>query len=297
MRPGKGLEALIPKRDNDPARVAAGMPSQQKEGVFMVEISEIEASGEQSRKHFVKEAIEQLAQSIKNYGVLQPLIVEKFEEETPVGVSVSYHLLAGERRLRAAKLVGLKQIPVVVRRASDDRTRLLLSLIENIQREDLNAVERAEAYQRLQIEYKLSQEEIAERVGKSRESVANTLRLLKLSDTVKDTIRRGELSEGHGRALLAAPEDAREELFTKLRVQTVSVRDAEAMARQLAQADRVPIRRADPKRAEDEAKLQETLGVSVRITNRGKRGSISLGFSSREEFRALLMRLLGGERS
>jgi len=290
---GKGLEALIPKKDA--ARVSPSARSgADREGVFTVEIASVEASAGQPRKHFAQAALQELAASIKNHGILQPLVVEKFEQETESGVAVRYHLLAGERRLRAAKLVGLKQVPVVIRKASDDRTRLLLGLIENVQREDLNAVERAEAYKRLQEDFTLTQEEIAERIGKSRESIANTMRLLNLDDDTKQAVREAMISEGHGRALLKVPEAKREALVHRFVKEEISVRDAEVIARSEARRGGAPVREADPKRAEQEMQLKDRLGVPVRITTRGKRGSISLQYRSAEELEKLLKDLLGG---
>jgi len=288
---GKGLEALIPKKDPHRAGGTARV-TEAKDGVFTVEVRAIEAGAGQPRKHFAQGALDELAASIKNHGILQPLVVEKFEQETASGVDVKYHLLAGERRLRAAKIVGLKQIPVVIRKASDDRTRLLLGLIENIQREDLNAVERAEAYERLQNTFTLTQEEIAERIGKSREAVANTLRLLKLDDATKEAVRGSAISEGHGRALLRVPEAKREALVKRFIDESMTVRDAEALTRSEASRSNVPVRTADPERAEKEDKLKQILGVPVRITHRGKSGSISLQFSSDKELEALLKQLL-----
>jgi ParB family chromosome partitioning protein len=293
-KPGKGLEALIPRKPKTtevaPVR---GAKSTDREGVFLVEVTAVEASPSQPRKHFAKEPLEELAASIKSHGILQPLVVEKFERETKSGVEVRYHLLAGERRLRAARLAGLKQVPVVVRKASDDRTRLLLGLIENVQREDLNAIERAEAYERLQKDFTLTQEEIADRIGKSREAVANTLRLLGLDTATRKAVREGRISEGHARAILKVPEAKRAALVERFVREEMSVRAAETVARQEAQRANVPTRLADPKRADAEDQLKQELGVPVRITHRGKRGSISLQFGSQEELEILLKRLLG----
>ena len=299
---GKGIEALIPKRkgggDAKKAKRRRSAQGARDEGVFLVEVSAIQASADQPRKRFDAAPLDELARSIRHHGILQPLVVEKFEEERPDGgVRVRYHLLAGERRLRAAKLVGLRRVPVVIRRASDDRTRLLVSLIENVQREDLNAIERAEAYARLQSDFRLSQAEIAEHIGKSREAVANTLRLLQLPAAAREAIREGAISEGHGRALLAAPEEDRDRLLAQLRERKRSVREAEAMAKDAARRRRAPVREASARRAADEARLQRALGAPVRILRRGKRGSISIQFSSEEEFRALLERLLRDRRS
>lgn len=295
---GKGLEALIPKkgskRESEQTREREGSPKV-GEGVFFVDIGFVVIGSEQPRKTFPHGALAELAASIRQHGILQPLVVEKHELETERGVDVRYHLLAGERRLRAARMAGLRQVPVVIRQSSDDRTRLLLSLIENVQREDLNAMDRAEAFARLRSEFKLSQEEIGERIGKSREAVANTLRLLQLDAATKDAVRRNQLSEGHARALLSAPGEQRSELRARFLAQPVSVREAEAAARDVAGRARAPQRVADPRRASDEERLRKVLGVPVRITTRGERGSVALLFRTKDEFAALLKRLLGRE--
>lgn len=294
MPKGKGLEALIPKKAPQKSRGKFSReeaPTSER-GVFFVEISAVAPNERQPRKDFAQKGLAELASSIRQHGILQPLVVEKHEEETRKGLKVQYHLLAGERRLRAAKMAGLKQVPVVIRKASDDRIRLLLSIIENVQREDLNAMERAEAYLRLREDFSLSQEEIGERIGKSRESVANTMRLLQLAQEVQDAIRRSLLSEGHARALLTAPEEARAGLFVQLQENPMSVREVEAYARRLSGLPAVPVRVADSGRARDEERLQKALGVPVRITNRGERGSVAFVFRSRKEFVELLKRLL-----
>lgn len=297
---GKGLEALIPKRGKGKASEGGGgraSSASAREGVFFVEIGSVVIGSEQPRKTFPQGALAELAASIRQHGILQPLVAEKHELETERGVDVRYHLLAGERRLRAAKMAGLKQVPVVVRQRSDDRTRLLLSLIENVQREDLNAMERAEAFARLRDDFGLSQEEIGGRIGKSREAVANTLRLLQLGSAAQEAVRGGAISEGHARALLSVPEEKREALLMQWKNAPVSVREAEQTARTFSGALRlgsgqVPRRAADPRRANDEERLRGALGVSVRITTRGERGSIALLFRSKTEFAQILKKLL-----
>lgn len=292
---GEGLGALIRKKKpqgKSERMRGAGAP---RAGVFLVDVNNINAGAQQARKEFVKSGIAELAASIRQHGILQPLVVEKREEEGGRGIRVRYQLLAGERRLRAAKLAGLTQVPVVIRHAQDDRTRLLLSLIENVQREDLNAMERAEAFSRLRAEFRLSQEEIAQRIGKSREAVANTLRLLQLPDEIREAVRRGALSEGHARAVLGVAEGKRTLMFRRLRERPMNVREAEALARELGglPSRQAPVRAADARRAADEEKLHAVFSVPVRITTRGERGSLAFVFRSKAEFRELLRRLLG----
>lgn len=292
---GEGLGALIRKKKPHGKSERVRDTGAPRAGVFFVDVNNIDAGAQQARKDFVKSGIAELAASIRQHGILQPLVVEKREEEGGRGIRVRYHLLAGERRLRAAKLAGLTQVPVVIRHAQDDRTRLLLSLIENVQREDLNAMERAEAFSRLRDEFRLSQEEIAQRIGKSREAVANTLRLLQLPDEMRDAVRRGALSEGHARAVLGVSAGKRTLMFHRLRERPMNVREAEALARELGGVPRrqAPVRVADARRAADEEKLRTIFGVPVRITTRGERGSLAFVFRSKAELRELFRRLLG----
>jgi len=189
---GKGLESLIPTWQNSPA------PTGANEQVQLLPISSISPNPQQPRKVFEEEHLEDLAASIKQHGIIQPLIVIAAE-----GVD-RYTLIAGERRLRAAKLAGLKDVPAIVRTASQQE-QLEFAIIENVQREDLNPIERARAYQSLADQFSLTHEDIAQRVGKSRVTVTNTLRLLNLPVVVQQTLQSGEISEGHARSLLALP--------------------------------------------------------------------------------------------
>src|SRR3989344_2865960 len=297
MPTGRGLESLIRSKKSGSKKssvksrrstVASG------EGVFLLEVRDISSNPEQPRKEFSKTGLTTLAASIREHGILEPLVVEKVTRSTRRGVTVKYRLIAGERRLRAAKKAGLARVPVVIRVARDDRYRLLLSLVENIQREDLNPVERAEAFKRLQNDFGLTHDEISQRVDKSREYVSNSLRLLSLEPEILRSVRIGEITEGHARALLSLPKTQRKELFVKMKSAPMSVREAEAASRLLAaQARMVPVRQADPERARIEDQLRQTLGVPVRLTRRGRRGSIAIIYTSREELEALLKKLLG----
>src|SRR3989344_5695468 len=177
---GRGLESLIPGSKQM-------HPDSQKENVFYVEVNKIKPNPDQPRQDFDQDGLKELSQSIRKYGVLQPLLVEKMEEEGPRGKNVYYQLIAGERRLKASKLAGLPNVPVVIR--DDFKTkgaRLEVALVENVQRKDLNPIEEAEAYERLAKEFSLTQQEIAQQVGKSREVVANAMRLLGLPKDIKE---------------------------------------------------------------------------------------------------------------
>jgi len=182
---GKGLGSLIPQN------AEIRQPETRKENVFYVETNKIKANPDQPRRDFDEEGIKELSKSVRKYGVLQPLLVTKVETETPKGLDVSYQLIAGERRLRASQVAGLPQVPVIIRDEFEQKQdRLEVALIENVQRKDLNPVEEAEAYDRLAKEFGLTQKEIADKVSKSREVVANAVRLLNLPKDIRDALRK-----------------------------------------------------------------------------------------------------------
>lgn len=215
----KGLEILIPKKKNKDE-------FSKREPVFWIETKKIKPNPFQPRKVFNKKELKELADSIEKYGILQPLIAKKIIKETKKGEKVEYQLISGERRLRAAKILGLKEVPVIIREIKKE-DELPISLVENIQREDLNAIERALAYKELIEKHNLTQKEIGEIIGKSRESVANTLRLLDLPDKIKESIERGEISEGHARALLGIKEKERMKVFKEIIKKKIPVRKVE----------------------------------------------------------------------
>lgn len=223
---GKGLESLIPSKKNKSVPTL----KERQEAVFSIEIEKIKPNPFQPRKEFSQEGLSALADSIKDHGILQPLLVSRIEKE---GVGAEYELIAGERRLLAAKLAGLSQVPVIIKE-SDNRKKLEISLIENVQRLDLNSLEKALAFQRLQEEFQLTQQDIATLCGKSREAVANTIRLLDLSEEIKSALRAGKISEGHARAILMAKEPTQQKsVFAKIIRDGLSVRDAENYIRKL----------------------------------------------------------------
>lgn len=190
-----GLESLIPNRKTEPFK---------KEDVFLIDIDKIKANPLQPRKHFDDGKIDELARSIEKYGILEPLIVRRVEKDVARGEDVEYQIIAGERRYRAAQKSGLKRVPVIVRDIKRE-DEMPLSLIENIQRVDLNAIEKANAFKYLLDNFDITQEDVAKMVGKSRVSVANTLRLLRLPKDIQESLRKGEITEGHARAILARP--------------------------------------------------------------------------------------------
>lgn len=201
--------------------------------IFWVEADKVCASPLQPRENFDEKELKELAESIRQYGIIQPLVVIRKEKEAKHGFKVEYELIAGERRWRAAKMAGLKQIPVVIRPESADRVRLELSLVENLQREDLNAIERAKAFRVLTSDFSYSSEDIAFKIGKSREFVSNSLRLLSLPEEIQSAVKEGKISEGHGRALLMVNSSLKnqKELFLNIIKNPVSVREVEKMAR------------------------------------------------------------------
>lgn len=273
------------------------------ENIFWIERSRIEPNPFQPRREFDPEALQSLADSLRTHGMLQPILVSRVEVETTRGMEVKYQLIAGERRWRAAELAGMDQVPVIIKKEQDDRMKLELALIENVQREDLNAIERAKAFRQLIDEFKLVQREVAARVGKSRESVANTLRLLSLPPDMQDAMVRGDITEGHARAILMAgdsPEHQRR-LFDEIVAGKLNVRQAEDAARRIAGRELTPRRRAaSPGDAETrswETRLQEMFGTKVQVQKLGDKGKIVIEFYSDEELRAIIDKVFQGNSS
>lgn len=275
---GKGLGSLIPDTKES--------PKFQKDNVFYVEVSKIEANPEQPRRDFDGEALKELSKSIKKYGVLQPLLVTKMEKESRAGLDVSYQLIAGERRWRAAQLAGLPQVPVIIRDDLDQKgTRLEVALIENLQRKDLNPLEEAEAYERLSKIFNLTQQEIALKVAKSREVVANSMRLLKLPEDIKESLRSGLLSRAHARALLAFADDKKQrEVYGHILGGRLSAKEVEQMASSLKTASNSKL---SPKEAnkfiELEKNLADMLKVPVLIKSEEGKGRIIIKFATLQE--------------
>ncbi|MFA5755072.1 MAG: ParB/RepB/Spo0J family partition protein [Candidatus Paceibacterota bacterium] len=224
---GKGIESLIPKKD-------FSQPEEKirKDFIFWIEIEKIKPNPYQPRKEFDSEALSSLADSIKKYGMLQPIIVNKIEKKTEKGVSSEYIIVAGERRFRASKLIGLKQVPVIIKEQTN-RERLEVALIENVQRKNLNPIDRAEAFERLREEFGLLDKEIAKISGISREAVSNSLRILSLPEEAKKALKEGIISEGHARALLGAKDiKLIKELLEEIITNGYSVRETERRVRE-----------------------------------------------------------------
>ncbi|MBI5732400.1 ParB/RepB/Spo0J family partition protein [Candidatus Jorgensenbacteria bacterium] len=253
------------------------------ESIFHIEVDKIKPNPYQPRHEFNPEGIEELAQSIREFGILQPLVVSKSVKETEVGTYVEYQLIAGERRLLAAKRVGLERVPAIVKTVDLERAKLEMALIENIQRSNLNVLEAAKAYSRLQDEFGLTQREIATRVGKSREVVANAMRLLNLPGDIQVALSQGKISESQARALLSMDNIKQTELFKELL-------DKKSTVRELRQKALVS---HDPQVRYWENKFEEKLGAPVKVVKHGDRGKVVVHFYSNEEWQNIIDNLLG----
>jgi ParB family chromosome partitioning protein len=256
------------------------------DSVFWVPTERIQPNPYQPRREFDEERLKALAESIRQYGVLQPLVVTRSEVETQAGgLQSTYELIAGERRLRASKLIGLKEVPVIIRVGEQtDGMKLELAIIENVQREDLNSIDRAKALAQLATEFGLSHGEIGAKVGRSREYVSNSIRLLLLPDAIQQAVVDKEITEGHARALLMLndkPEE-RDTLFKEIVLKKTSVRMVEQLARRLAQ-DKIRKHDKTPEMMALEKSLTETLGTRVLIENRPKGGRVLIEFFSPED--------------
>jgi len=278
---GKGLDALIPTHPEGEILSEFG-------GVLEVPLDLIDANPYQPRRGFDEELLKDLAASIKEHGIIQPLVISAQD----AGDQEKYALIAGERRLRAAQMAGLKTVPAVLREANS-QDHLVLALIENVQRADLNPLETATAYQSLAVEFGLSHEEIGQRVGKSRTAVTNTLRLLDLPDVVQQAVRKGQISMGHARALLGLPTiKAQSAALQSILTQELSVRQTEELVSQLkgnkkAKPTKKAAKSPEIKALEDD--LQAALGTRVRISRSKKgAGTITVHYYSDEEFNTLM---------
>jgi len=216
---------LITKKKSNSQQ--ANQQSSQKDFIFWIEIEKIKPNPYQPRKEFDEGALNALAESIKKYGVLQPIIVHKIEKKVPTGIIVEYQIIAGERRWRASQRAGLKQIPVIIKSPSN-REKLEIALIENVQRKNLNPIDKAEAYEQLRKEFNLLEKEIAQVAGVSREVVANSLRILSLPKEIIEALKKEKITEGHAKALLAVKEESlQKQIFQEILDNNYSVRDVE----------------------------------------------------------------------
>jgi len=288
---GRGLSALIPAA---PAPVSSGSLPPVETGLIKVALEKIRPNHLQPRKNFDPQELSELASSIQQHGLAQPIVVS-YDTATR-----SYELIAGERRLRATQLAGLRDIEVVVRQPKDDKQRLALTLIENLQRSDLNPIEVALGYLRLMKEFGINQSELGKEVGKSKSAISNTLRLLELAEEIQKSLSFGQISEGHGRALLSITDpNLRHAVFKKILEGKLSVREAEAMAKQVeagepSAADEPKDKKKAPPKPADLRALEETLQrdlgtkVVIRSKKNPSKGTIILHYFSFDDFERIV---------
>lgn len=292
---GKGLDSLIPTNVMMESEVkhatvsTAASPEEEKDGTLMVKLSKVEPNREQPRKNFDEDSLQELAESLKQFGMLQPILVQNRGDY--------YEIIAGERRWRAAKIAGLKEVPVIVRELTDQEI-VEISLIENIQREDLNPIEEAQAYKRLLTEFHLKQDEVAERVSKSRTAVTNSMRLLKLCDEVQKMVVDDMISTGHARALISI-EDPEEQYLIAQKIfdEKLSVREVEKLVKDLHKPPKPPKEENKTLQAiyqEISERLKQSLSTKVSVSaKQNGAGKIEIEFYNHEDLERLLERITG----
>lgn len=300
MALGKGLGSLIPTKKVEPAKeeikpsvISASTSPVQPKGesvkkedqVLHIPLSEITPNPDQPRKHFSHSDLEDLIASIKLHGVLQPILVSE-------KLTGGYELIAGERRFRASEMAGVATVPALIKK-TNNQERLEIALIENIQRQDLNPIEEAFAFRRLTQEFGLTQDEVAERVGKSRPAVTNTIRLLDLPEVIQRALMDGTLSPGKARAILSLrSQDEQIKMFQSMMGGNMTVRDVEAAVALQGDRSRKGSIRRDPQIYEVEKQLEERFGTKVKINQRGEKGTIVLEYYSKEELKKMVDELL-----
>lgn len=282
---GKGLDSMIPDK-----HITSKKEDNVSRETLLMDINKIEPNRNQPRQKFNDDTLNELADSIKQMGVIQPLIIRKKGK--------MYEIIAGERRWRASKIAGIKQVPVIIKDYTEKEV-MEIALIENIQREDLNPIEEAEAYQNLITEYNLKQDELAERVSKSRTAITNSLRLLKLCDDVRQMVMDERISSGHARTLIPLEdEELQKKIALQIMDEKLSVRDTEALVKKILNQDKE--KKKEKKKIENEflyrnyeQKFTETLGVKVSISpaNQNK-GKIEIKYSSMEEFEDIMEKII-----
>ena len=274
------------------------MPEFRDNAIFWVEVEKIKPNPYQPRVEFNDDRLRDLSDSIRQYGVLQPLVVtrkEVFHEEG--GMQVEYELIAGERRLRASKLAGVREVPVLIKTGDEtDKMKLELAIIENLQREDLNPVDRAQAFHKLANEFNLTHKEIGHKVGKSREYVSNTIRLTALPQEVLDALMAGQINEGHTRPILMLTDRPEEQMtfFKEIMYKRMTVREAESIARRIAFERARPKTAVDPVIVEMEEKLTEKFGTRVKIDKKDIGGKVTIDFFSVDDLQKVLQILEAG---
>ena len=287
---GRGLASLIPNKNADDARNDRMKPqintdNTSNSGVLEVEIGKISPNPHQPRLKFDEEKLEELANSIKHHGIIQPLVVSQ--------KGTGYELIAGERRLQAAQKAGLEKIPVILRDA-EEKEKLELALAENIHRHDLDAIEEAKAYKKLPDNFDMNQEEIADRVGKSRSAVANKMRLLNLPIEIQRAITENKITEGHAKAILAMPNPEKQRaLYEMIIKQNLTVRQVEDKTKEVSVRSHKRTVSVDPEIKELENKLVGILGTKVKVTKSGGGGKIIIEYYSEEELGSVVAKICG----
>jgi len=270
-----------------------------EEKIFYIETEKIKPNSQQPRKTFSEETIKELADSIREYGILEPLVVTRTEKDTMTGAEVEYELIAGERRLKAAKSLDLPTVPVIIRKPIEEQKKLELALIENIQREDLTPIAKARAFARLINEFGLTQQSLAERIGKSRESIANALRLLQLSQETQNALEQGRINEGHARAILLFNNSEKRRAFLReILAKNLSGRETLELAQHYLNLNKrqdSPARRRnlslDPQDLELKEKLEDLLQTPVFIKKKGSQGAIEIKFFSQQDLDKILNKI------
>ena len=284
MALGKGLNSLIPQKKSKKKSVSSkstASSSNSKDKIWQIPISEIVPNSEQPRKNFSHSDLEDLVASIRKHGILQPLVVTEKEDGR-------YELIAGERRLRSSQIIGSATVPAIVRSVTQQE-KLELALIENIQRQDLDPIEEAFAYKRLMDEFNLTQQEVADQVGKSRSTVANLIRLLDLPEEIQKALIDRKISVGKAKALLSLKSEKEQlNVFASMMGENMTVRDIEKKVAEKGKTSRKGSVRRDPNIQAQEQLIEDRLGSKVSIKKKGEKGSIVVNFYSNEEFKNLM---------
>lgn len=291
-------EIEAPKISAEPRKQFHHRHSFENDAIFQIEVDKIKPNPYQPRKSFDDESLKELAASIREFGIIQPLVVLKIEKETENGTAVEYQLIAGERRWRAAKLVGLERVPVIIRRVSRDQEHMEMAIVENIQRANLNPIETARAYARLSDEFRLTQREIAVRVGKSRETIANSLRILNLPTDIQNAVAENKISESQARLLLMIDDSIQQNAFFQdLLNKNLSVRELRNRIRGNNQESIIGNQRqkiVDPEVHQFEEQLSNYFGAPVKIEKSGEQGKIVISFFSPEEIKGIIEKINPG---
>lgn len=292
MALGRGLSSLIQPKDAPQQKPSSGTASARQETMFFIAIDQIEPNPLQPRKEFDAEALQDLANSIKESGILQPILVMRAK----AGAKVPFQILTGERRFRAAKLAGLKEVPALIRDVANDQENLRIAILENVQRENLNPIELAQAYKKLVDEFHMDQESIGKKVGKSRQVVGNTMRLLALPMSIQEDVKNEVISENHARAILALPtDDMRLKLWREIKDLKLSARHAEVAARKFKQTPSKAVASLDAETKQMAMQLEAHLGTKVTIEP-GKHvsdgGKIVIKYFSNEDLRSVVKKIV-----